>query len=355
MRLPAGAALERDDPVPILRLVAEAYYPLEGAPMPDPLPPQPKQFSWGAAFATFCPDAGWEWDWSDPVTDRQAQHDAAIAAAPAEPFLPFTGAEATDSSFLSAPYCIRWPDVTGSSPIVPPNAVYPNVPTLVIGGDLDNIVPLQITRWMADLFPGSRLVEFVGAGHGAAFWSGCALELVQGFVATLQLGETSCASQPEFKIPSVGEFPRVASEASAAQPWPGGDNQARPAERRVAAVAAATVKDAIARADLAYMGPGELGSRGLRGGRLVFEYRGKIGFTVVIHLENVRFAEDVEIDGIVRWPSDPTIVRAELSVSGPGISGGELSIETTNYLITKYLRVRGELGGREVDVRVPQA
>lgn len=351
----AAAALERDDPVPILRLTAEGYYPLEGAPMPDPLPPPPKEFSYGAAYATFCPDSGWEWNWGASIADRQTQHDAAIAAEPAELFLPFTGAEATDSGFIGTPYCILWPDPTGSSPIVSPNAVYPDVPTLVIGGDLDNVVPFQNAEWVADLFPGSELVEFVGAGHGAVFWSSCALELVQGFVATLELGDTSCADTPEFRIPSVGEFPVVASEASAAQPWPGGDNRARVAERRVAAVVGAAVKDAIARADLAYSGPGTVESRGLRGGHLMFEFRGKNGFNVVIHLEGVRFAEDVRIDGVVHWPSDPTIVRAELRIAGPRTEGGVLSFETTRYLIAKYFRVTGELGGRHVDVRVPQA
>ena len=351
----AAAALERDDPAPILRLTAEGFYPIEGAPMPDPLPPPPRQFSYGSFVATFCPDTEWEWNWSASIADRQTQHGAAIAAAPAELFLPFTGAEATDSTFIGTPYCIQWPDPAGASPIAPPNAVYPDVPTLVIGGDLDNVVPLQIAKWVADLYPGSQLVEFAGAGHGAAFGSSCALALVRGFIATLELGDTSCADTPEFRIASVGEFPVVASEASAARPWPDGNNRARVAERRVVSVAGAAVKDAIVRAELAFIGPGKVESRGLRGGHLLFEFRGKYGFNVVIHLEDVRFAEDVKIDGVVHWPSDPTIVRAHLRVSGPGTEGGELSFETTKYLIAEYFRVTGQLGGRNVDVRVPQA
>lgn len=351
----AATALERDDPVPLLRAAAESFYPVEGQPMPDPLPPPPRGWSFGSFVATACADKEWEWDWSASIADRQTQHDAAIATAPAELFLPFTGAEVTNSTFLSTPYCIRWPDMTGSSPMVPPNAVYPDVPTLVIGGDLDNIVPLQITEWMAEMFPASELVEFVGAGHGAAFWSWCALDLVQGFVGTLELGDTGCAGTPELQIPSVGEFPKVAADASPAQPWPDGDNHARRAERRVASVAAAAVKDAIARADLAYMGPGTVESRGLRGGHIVFEYKGRNGFNVAITLEDVRFAEDVQIDGVVHWSADGSVVRADLSVSGPGTAGGALSIETTKYLIATYFRVKGDLGGRQVDVRVAQA
>ena len=39
------------------------------------------------------------------------------------------------------------------------------VPTLVIHGVEDKIVPLEAARWMTDQIPGARLVEVPGAGH----------------------------------------------------------------------------------------------------------------------------------------------------------------------------------------------
>jgi pimeloyl-ACP methyl ester carboxylesterase len=350
----AAAALEHGDPVPLLRLGAEGYYPLCCEPPSDSPPPPPVEYSVGSYVTTFCADTEWEWDWSSPVDERLTQHAAAIAAQPAELFLPFTGAEATDSTFVGPAYCIYWPEPVGTSPIVSPNAVYPDVPTLVIGGDLDNVVPLEIAHWMAELFPASQLVEFAGAGHGAAFWHSCATALVQEFVETLTLGDTSCADTPEFKIPSVGEFPLVAAEATAAEEDPGQGNRAGAAERRVASVAVAAAKDALARAELAFFGPGEFASRGLRGGRVEFEFKGAHGANWVIHLRNVRFAEDVIVNGVVRWPPG-SVVRADLEVSGSGTAGGELAFSTDRYLAAKYFRVVGTLGGLHVAVRVPQS
>jgi hypothetical protein len=124
------------------------------------------------------------------------------------------------------------------------------------------------------------------------------------------------------------------------------------AERRVAAVAGAAVRDALARGQLAFSGPGELRSRGLRGGRVLFEFKGGHGNTWVIRLRNVRFAEDVTLTGVIRWAGPA--VRAELVVGGPGTAGGRLTIETANYLGAKYFHITGALGGGTVAVRVAQ-
>jgi len=349
----AAVALERGDPVPLLRLGAEGYYPLCCEEPPDEPPRPPIHWSMGSYVATYCADTEWEWDWASPIDERIAEHAARIGAQPAELFTPFTGAEATDSTFVGPAYCIYWPDPTGSSPIAPPNAVYPNVPTLVIGGDLDNVVPLQVAEWMAALFPDSHYVEIAGAGHGAAFWSSCALDLVQGFVATLELGDTSCADTPEFSIPAVGEFPRVAGDATPARPFGSGRNEVGKSERRVAAVAAAAVRDALARAELAFGGPGEVRSRGLRGGRVRFRFTGADGLDWIIRLDRVRFAEDVRLDGVIRWIG-PT-VRASLRVSGAGTAGGHLWIRMHHFPEGRWARITGELGGRAVRLRVPQA
>jgi hypothetical protein len=225
------------------------------------------------------------------------------------------------------------------------------VPTLVIAGDLDNIVPIQQAQWVADLYPSSHYVEFAGAFHGAAFWHSCATALVQEFVATLELGDTGCASRPEFEIPAVGEFPLVASEASPAEPRPRGDDEATRAERRVVAVAVAAVRDALARANLAFIGPGEVDSRGLRGGRVQLLYKGRNGSNWVMRLRNVRFAEDVTVTGVVRWPRGPR-VSAEVVVDGA--ARGELLIETTDYLGAPWFLVSGTIGGHAVDARVRQ-
>jgi pimeloyl-ACP methyl ester carboxylesterase len=349
----ASTALSQGDPVPVLRLAAEGWYPLCCQEPPDPPPPPPVDFSLGNYVTTFCADNHWAWNWNSPIDQRVMQHEAALAAASPDLFSPFLGSEAAESTFLTAPYCIRWPNPTGSEPIAPPSPTYPDVPTLVIVGDLDNVVPIQQATWMAGLFPNSEYVEFPGAFHGAAFWSSCALGLVQEFVQTLELGDRSCASRPEFEIPAVGEFPLLAADATPAQPA-GGDNEAGPAERRVAAVAVATVRDALARANLGFIGPGEIRSRGLRGGRVDLLYRGKNGFNWAMRLHNARFAEDVTVSGVVHLSPDGSRVWADLTIGGAGTAGGALSVATDDYLGERWFHVTGSLGGRIVDVRVGQ-
>lgn len=41
-----------------------------------------------------------------------------------------------------------------------------DVPTLIIAGDRDNFTPIRVSREMAGLIPGSRLVEIKGGSHG---------------------------------------------------------------------------------------------------------------------------------------------------------------------------------------------
>jgi hypothetical protein len=176
---------------------------------------------------------------------------------------------------------------------------------------------------------------------------------VQGFVATLELGDTSCADTPEFSIPAVGGFPLVAADATPAQPFGSGGNEVGRAERRVAAVAAAAVRDALARAELAFGGRGEVRSHGLRGGRVTFSFTGEHGLDWIIRLEGVRFAEDVTLDGVVRWTGPD--VRASLLVSGAGTAGGHLSVRMDRFPEGRWARITGELGGRAVRLRVPQA
>jgi pimeloyl-ACP methyl ester carboxylesterase len=44
-----------------------------------------------------------------------------------------------------------------------------HVPTLVLSGDRDRLVPVENSRRLAQLIPGARMVEFTGAGHAFPF------------------------------------------------------------------------------------------------------------------------------------------------------------------------------------------
>ena len=82
---------------------------------------------------------------------------------------------------------------------------------------------------------------------------GCAAPIVRRFVRTLDAGDTSCAAHMA-EVRVVERFPRRVSGAEPADSRPG--DRSTVAGRRVAAVAAATLADAIQRWQLNYSGTG---------------------------------------------------------------------------------------------------
>jgi hypothetical protein len=268
-------------------------------------------------------------------------------------FRPFTAAEATLNDFVSTPLCLRWPEPDRPTPIARPGADFPDVPTFVLGGDLDNIVPFRQARWVAKRFPRSRLVKFAGAGHGAAFSGPCGFRLVSRFVRTLRVGDASCARRLQGVFPGVGKFPASARRATPSAVDKGAGNEANVGKRRIAGVVVGAVRDAVARAWLAFeFGSRRVRGRGLRGGWTVFRYKGRFGLNWVMRLHRVRFAKNVAVSGVARWPGDGSF-RSRLRVRGPGPADGRLTVRTGFYPQGKFT-VRGHLRDSRVAVVVPE-
>jgi hypothetical protein len=76
----------------------------------------------------------------------------------------------------------------------------------------------------------------------------------------------------------------------------------------------------------------------------------------VITLTNCSFSTDLIVNGTLTWAFDNSIV-ADLTLSGPGTSGGSLHIMGfwENPGPVGKFRVTGTLGGKQVAVLVPEA
>jgi pimeloyl-ACP methyl ester carboxylesterase len=344
--LAAAESLWRGDPRPLLRLGAENF--------PAPYPPSgdygdPTSFSVATQYATSCVDHHQAWKWSATVPEREQQYAQAVADLPADYFAPFSKAAATGPSFSwFGRDCMFWQKPTPSSPVAPPHATYPFVPTLVLSGDLDRGVPLEETSKVAALFPDSTFVPVAGAGHVAVFWSQCAADLASEFIETLQVGDTSCARTPVW--PAVGRFPVRARDARPADVDPNGSNQIGVAERKVVTVAVATATDALQRS---MIGDGNGIGVGLRAGTFQTNYGDSSQTTT---LTGCAFATDVIVNGTFTVGSDNSFV-ADLVVAGPGTAGGTIHVAgfweapgpVGNFKVT------GTLGGKQVAVLVPEA
>src|SRR5207245_10511957 len=103
---------------------------------------------------------------------RQAQYAQAVRALPADYFAPFSRAAATGLLFnYRGAGCVWWQKPTPSSPVTPPQPTYPNVPTLVLDGNMDNQVPLEEVTQVSPLFRGSTLVPVAEAGPFSEKWT----------------------------------------------------------------------------------------------------------------------------------------------------------------------------------------
>jgi len=340
--LAAGNALSGGDAAPLLRLGAEVI----------PLVPDngdPTGFSQGAHYATQCVDGYQPWDWSAPVLERKKQFADALKELPENAFSPFTKAAAAGLDVSLEKQCIWWEKPTPSSPVTPPHPTYPNVPTLVLVGDLDTVVPMEEVRKVAALFPGSTFVPVAEVGHTTLGSGQCAAGLTSEFFETLQVGDTTCAKTPETVWPALGRFPLRAADARPAEIDPDGHNEIGEHERRVVTVAVATVIDALKRTSI-----GDGTGVGLRTG--TFESSFDADGNQITTLADCAFAKDVLVNGTVEWGADLSLV-ADLTVSGTGTAGGVLHVEGTwqapgpvgNFTIF------GTLRGRQVAVLVPDA
>lgn len=356
--LAAGDALWRGDPVPLLRLGAEGYFPLVGDYGDSTF------FSWGANLATWSADFQFPWSWSAPVSKRQKQYNAAVGALPWWYFEPFSKQAATSNLLFDFVLPQLWWEIpTPPSPIALPHARYPHVPTLVLSGDMDSRVPLEITKKVASLYPDSVFVRVAEAGHAAITWSQCAAGLASEFIRTLKVKNTKCAGTPETVWPAVGRFPLFARDAVPAEIDKTGSNKIGTDERRVVTVAVATAIDAMQRE---FWGSGD--GVGLRGGTFHTDYGDFYTTPWEVYLTNCAFAEDVTVSGTATWsPGDTKYLfggftgdfsfSADLTVAGTGTKGGTLHVEgkwLAHGPVGKF-KVTGTLGGQNVAVLVPEA
>jgi pimeloyl-ACP methyl ester carboxylesterase len=339
--LATGDSLSRGDAAPLLRLKAEV----------TPLVTDngdPTITSQGDYVATLCVDADEPWDWSTPVLGRQEQFANAVSELPSDFFEPFSRMAGTSLGVSLEKQCLWWQKPTPSSPVTPEHPTFPYVPTLVLSGDIDTIVPMEQVREVAALFPESTFVRVAEAGHVTALWTLCSASLQAQFFETLQVGDTSCTKTPETVWPALGRFPLIAAGARPAEFDPAGGNEIDVPERKVVTVAVATAIDALKRSTL-----GSGNGVGLRAG--TFESTVDANGNQTTILTNCSFASDVIVNGTVIWGSDLSFV-ADLTVSGSGTAGGSLHIDGAFEAPGPVgsFKISGVLGGRKVAVLVPE-
>lgn len=345
----AARAYAQGDRRPLLRLMAEALAGTDSRSEDR----SPLQFSEGMAAAVFCQDPPQVYDLNLPLEARRAQYEAELAhrrllrPGPYSPFeLDEYRAMPIDYAFIDE--CIEWPAPASGEPRLPligAGAPAPEVPVLVISGELDDITPPEGAAEAAAGFPHASHLVIANGLHVNALpraRSPCGALLARRFIATLSTGETGCIADaaairlvPVF-APTVAAMPA----AGAVRGHAAGD-----LALRAAAVALQACEDVLSRALL--HGPGT--QQGLRGGSFAVTERGG---GVSVRLRGLRWTEDLALSGRLSARGRSDEVRADLSLAGPGAATGSLQLRFPRDGVAGAAVVRGLWQGRAVRARV---
>jgi pimeloyl-ACP methyl ester carboxylesterase len=342
----AARAFEDGDRMPLLRLMAET---ISGVDSRDP-DANPAKYSAALAAAVMCQDPPQIFDMRLEPALRAADRDRVIGErqrAFPDSYAPFTFDEyrgmPLDYSFIDQ--CVGWPVSPTSHPashVVAPDAAYPDIPALVISGELDNITTMADGAAAAAAFKHGRQIRIANSFHVNALphaRSSCGAEIVRRFVSTLKTGDVSCASL----VPPVRLVPRFATRAGELEPaigLPG--NSADSAQLQFAAAAVLTAGDVLARLSSNSAGRGT----GLRGGSFQITHHAGVAR---IHLRAVRWTEDLAVTGIIDAPTGHAgMIQARLDVAASAGSAGHLRIRWREGVAHARAQIRGAFGATAV-------
>jgi pimeloyl-ACP methyl ester carboxylesterase len=337
----AARAYLAGDSRPLLRLMAETQVSVDSRDQTQ----SPGKFSAGLAAAVMCQDAPQIFDMSlDPVR-RAADRSEAIAqrkhSAP-DTYGPFTIDEyrgmPLDYAFIDQ--CASWPAIDAgqvASMAKLRNSPYPDVPALVISGDLDNITPVADGALVAKRFAHGRQIVVPNGFHVNALphaRSACPADIARQFIETLVVGDTKClASVPEVRV--LQAFALRVHQLEPAHALAG--NQANRGQLQIVTGALLTVGDAIARLGSNISGK----SVGLRGGTFDIA-AGPEGSRLT--LQDVQWTTDLRVSGTVTYPGRSGDGVADLTVAGPEGANGALNALWTQGVARARARVHGTFG-----------
>jgi pimeloyl-ACP methyl ester carboxylesterase len=316
----------RGDLDPILRLKRHAQLS-EGSG-------SPRDFSSALYAATTCEEIPFPWPrFSDPATRFGPIH-AAIAQIPEDALYPFDRATDEGNDFIRM--CRRWPEASPAPAYPPPAGSLPDVPVLMLDGQMDLRTPIEGARRAASRWPHAQVLTIPNTGHSVltADYSRCTHNAAVRFLR----GQTVAARCPHsaqffFALPPA---PRSLNELRAAPGVRGRRGQAiSAAELTLFDVTVEFLSTALSGNSL------DLHGGGLRGGRWSLNLNKR---DPVLRLHGVEYLPGVRVSGAVQ-KIGTRHEHSVLRLSGPRTPAGVLRIGSK--LIT------GRLGGRRIRSRIP--
>ncbi|MFO1435727.1 MAG: alpha/beta fold hydrolase [Gammaproteobacteria bacterium] len=348
----ARAWFDDGDRRPLLRLVAEINTGGASAPI---------DYSAGLFTAVSCQEYPLLYKLSSNPTQRRIDYEAGLQVARQNRsglFAPFTIDEAVDSEQRITPLdaCLDWPAAPAGyaqGDALPAHPVFPNVPTLVLNGDLDAITSPQDGEEAARQFPSVTHIIVPNLTHITAYTNEgyfvspagadntlCVSNVVLSFVKNLTPGDTSCIP----KVRPIRTVPRFARWSYQVDPAIASNgNKAGVTELRIASAAMETIGDAIARYLITFGGA----TSGLRGGSLTFETTDTgLNFT----LDGARWVNDLAVTGTVDRDQASSVITAQLALAQYGTAIGNLMNSDDNER-NAIATLRGAINGKIINAQ----
>ncbi len=340
----ARAYVSARDRLPLERLVAEAYAEEEG------VGGRARGYSQGLFAAASCADNPQAYDMRLQPPERVAAwHRALEQKRNSDPALyaPFSIDEylgiPIDYAYLQL--CTTWPVAAKQHPAgqpVPPNARFPNVPVLVLNGDLDTITTPEEGARAAGLFARATHVIVANTGHVTALddFYGCAAGIVRRFGQTGKVAAQCAARVPALHL--VPAFSRALDEVHPASPSDG--NRAPTQELRAAAAALLAAADVLARSYEFGLTSGS----GLRGGSYTATPRNAADRAM---LSGVEWTEDLAVSGAADFDARRAMAHAHLTLSGA--AAGSLDAAWPTAGSSAAARIDGTIDGYRLEATMP--
>lgn len=335
----ARAYLDRGDALPLRRLAREADVYEEQPPS------DPSVLSNGLFVGASCSDNPQAYDMRlAPDARAVAWRTALDSKRQSDPSLyaPFTVDEflSIPLDYAYVPLCQNWPVATAAHPAgqpVPAGTSMPDVPALVLTGDLDTITTPAEGDAAARLFTHPRRVIVANVGHVTAIGDvyGCASLIVRAFVTRRPIDDACAQNIPPVRLlpafaRSIGQ---VAPAIAIGRPQSNGD-------LRRAADAVWTAGDALARATVL----GATGGDGLRGGTFTAATQGE---RTLVRLHGLRWTDDLAVDGTVGFDQGG---HAAARLEWPGT---QLRAVWDAYVPAARATIAGRIDGRAVRATMP--
>jgi pimeloyl-ACP methyl ester carboxylesterase len=132
------------------------------------------------------------------LAKRKAEFDRGLAELPGGAFGWFSKRGWVDSAWEQVNFCLKYPRPRFSSQLRPPyHGPFPDLPVLMLNGDIDLQAPLESAGRAKEDWPNSVFLTIKDATHVTVASSECALRTAVSFLQNPVLpGKRTCASQP---------------------------------------------------------------------------------------------------------------------------------------------------------------